>query len=377
MVKKHIVIVTALILLPSCSHTGSYLEKKQNIFRPNPSSNLNLTAPINRWDEAIPLGNGLTGGLLWGEGGNIRLSLDRADLWDLRTHETIASEDWNIETLKKLVAERNQAKIVELFDVPYSAPYPSKLPAGRLEVTLDESQQAKSFHLDLLKAVGSVRLETGSMEVFFSAAESVTMVRITGSEPGWSIIPPSVLSTRLNYDPPQTGTDGTCRWFLQKCALDMQYAIVAQIKRVRNTTEIALSITSTHDTHDPLGLGRKRVASAIEAGYDKMLKPHLKWWQDFWAKSEVVVPDKKVQQHYDLVQYFYGAASRKGAPPIHLQGVWTADNGELPPWKGDYHNDLNTEMTYWAYLTSGRFDEGESFLDFMGYIRDSQRANQL
>jgi alpha-L-fucosidase 2 len=29
-----------------------------------------------------------------------------------------------------------------------------------------------------------------------------------------------------------------------------------------------------------------------------------------------------------------------------LQGVWTADAGGLPPWKGDYHNDLNTQMTY-------------------------------
>ena len=32
-----------------------------------------------------------------------------------------------------------------------------------------------------------------------------------------------------------------------------------------------------------------------------------------------------------------------GAPPIPLQGVWTADDGGLPPWKGDYHHDLNTQ----------------------------------
>ena len=30
---------------------------------------ITLTAPITSWDEAIPLGNGLLGGLLWGEGG--------------------------------------------------------------------------------------------------------------------------------------------------------------------------------------------------------------------------------------------------------------------------------------------------------------------
>ena len=66
-----------------------------------------------------------------------------------------------------------------------------------------------------------------------------------------------------------------------------------------------------------------------------------------------------------LVRYFYGAASRRGAPPIPLQGVWTADAGELPPWKGDYHNDLNTQMTYLAHRTSGDFDEGATFLDYL------------
>jgi hypothetical protein len=44
--------------------------------------------------------------------------------------------------------------------------------------------------------------------------------------------------------------------------------------------------------------------------------------------------------------------------------VWTCDNGDLPPWKGDYHNDLNTQMTYLAYLEAGLFQQGESFLNF-------------
>jgi alpha-L-fucosidase 2 len=52
-----------------------------------------------------------------------------------------------------------------------------------------------------------------------------------------------------------------------------------------------------------------------------------------------------------------------------LQGVWTADNGQLPPWKGDYHNDLNTQMTYLSYRDAGRFDEGLTYLDFLWQLR--------
>jgi alpha-L-fucosidase 2 len=78
----------------------------------------------------------------------------------------------------------------------------------------------------------------------------------------------------------------------------------------------------------------------------------------------VHVPDPDIQAHYELCTYLYGSGSRAGAPPMPLQGVWTADEGGLPPWKGDYHNDLNTQMTYLAYHAAGLTECGRSFLDF-------------
>ena len=88
----------------------------------------------------------------------------------------------------------------------------------------------------------------------------------------------------------------------------------------------------------------------------------------------MTIPDGRLQQHYELVKYFYGAASRVGAPPMPLQGVWTADNGNLPPWKGDYHNDLNTQTTYIAYQAAGLFEAGESFLRYMSGLLPEFRA---
>jgi len=60
---------------------------------------LNLTAPIEKWDEAIPLGNGLTGGLLWGKDNQLNVSLDRGDLWDLRPHPGFIAPGFNYETV--------------------------------------------------------------------------------------------------------------------------------------------------------------------------------------------------------------------------------------------------------------------------------------
>ena len=49
--------------------------------------------------------------------------------------------------------------------------------------------------------------------------------------------------------------------------------------------------------------------------------PHVEWWGRFWNQSRVDVPDAAVLRHYYIVRYFYGAASRRGAPPMPLQGV--------------------------------------------------------
>ena len=45
---------------------------------------LHFTSLAKQWDEAIPLGNGMLGALIWQKEDQLRFSLDRADLWDMR-----------------------------------------------------------------------------------------------------------------------------------------------------------------------------------------------------------------------------------------------------------------------------------------------------
>ena len=150
--------------------------------------------------------------------------------------------------------------------------------------------------------------------------------------------------------------------------------MVAETRRQGDETLLAVTITAGPAKRDVVAEGRRLVARALESGYSQMLGRHEAWWRDFWRASRIELPELDLWRHYYLVQYFYGAASRRGAPPIPLQGVWTADNGELPPWKGDYHHDLNTEMTYVAYQTAGRFDEGLCFLESLWKLLPEFRA---
>ena len=190
---------------------------------------LQLEGPIETWDEAIPLGNGMTGGLLWGDDNAINLSLDRGDLWDERLPELYHQPNWNYATIRTLKAAGNQAEISRLFDHPYNRiPYPTKLPGGRLVLQLEPSQTAKTFALDFRQAVGRVELGTGRLECFFSATRPVAMVRVDGQVTHRFIRPAGL--DALGYAPATFGESDGMTWMTQRTVEGLKYAVVVAIE---------------------------------------------------------------------------------------------------------------------------------------------------
>jgi alpha-L-fucosidase 2 len=340
---------------------------------PSADLNLELAAPVNSWDEAVPLGNGLMGELLYGATNHIVLGLDRGDLWDERPN---GEPQW--------WKSRTWAKGGD-WDTPYDGASPTKLPAGHVEITLADGQKITRYGLNYATAEGTAIGDALCVRTFVSAVAPVMMMRIPGPAPkrievlsplevcrernGGEAGPDSHSVNALGYVEAKTGSmavvGGEAKWYVQTAAEGLKYCVCAQSQRLANETVLAIAITSTKDGTDPLALARQRCANALASGYEAMLKPHEAWWDSFWAQSDVTVPERRIEQNYIFARYLYGAGSRRGAPPMPLQGVWTANNGSLPPWKGDYHNDLNTQMTYIAYQTAGSFEEGESYLDYL------------
>ena len=317
----------------------------------DPRSTLHLSAPITRWDEAIPIGNGLLGGLLWGEGSTLKLSLDRGDLWDERTPEIFRAPDWNWKSMQRLVAHDSMARFHTLFDDPYEEiPYPTKLPGGRLVIERSGGGAVREFQLRLHQAEAVAVYGSDTVRAVALADQRVLLLRVPGAVK-LSFIPPAGVA-KLGYAAAAMRSDG----FVQPGAGGFGYAAIAHSQHAGNTTLIAVTIATTGDGADPAAVAARRVDAVLRDGWNVSITRHRQWWQHFWASSSVTVPDSEVQLHYDLVRYFYGAAGRRGAPAIPLQGVWTADAGGLPPWKGDFHNDLNTQMTYLAAHTAGMDD---------------------
>lgn len=339
---------------------------------PDSSLNLKLAAPIKTWDEAVPLGDGAMGMLLWGETNLLRLSLDRGDLWDERPSKAFLQvrDKFHWATLQQLVASNCMDEFDSICDANYDYnSYPTKLPAGRVEVLLDDSQKIGSFELNLAHAEGIVYGDGSELaRAFVNAADvehPVALIRIHGPPLKDVRLKTPASVKKLGYPAPRMGEAEGLRWFEQPAAGGFSYAICAAWKRVGDSTLLAVTVATSNEGKSPQAVAEARVKAVLAKGYEKLFSRHINWWAQFWEHSSVNIPDRDMLRHYYLVRYFYGAASRRGAPPMPLQGVWSADAGSLPPWKGDYHNDLNTQMTYLAYRESGDYDEGLCFLDFL------------
>lgn len=356
---------------------------------PKDYCNLHFDTAITNWDEAIPLGNGLVGSLIWGPSNALRFSLDRGDLWDTTPFPGILEEDFNFKTLVKFAKEKNQQAIREKFDAPYSYPTPTKLPAGKIILHFKENLNITS-HLDISSAVATINLGDNEtkIETYLHAVQRTGFIKISGDtsnfsftleSPDFGVLGEKIhhtydAATReisqgslklLKYPPVQKGTKKHFSWFIQPINANLTYAILVGIRTYPTHKEIVYRISSTTDGTDWFETEKSKLLVHLELGYDMCLLTHTKWWEDFWNKSAINLPDKLFEKNWYLTNYLFGSCSRKGSPPMPLQGVWTADNGELPPWKGDYHHDLNTQMSYYHYLKANHLEEGESFIDFL------------
>lgn len=348
---------------------------------PETPPTLELAAPISRWDEGLPLGNGLFGVLAWGEGNVLRFSLDRGDLWDTRVPETLKRPDWTYATMLRLKEAGDHAQHIKLFDEPYDTiAYPTKLPLGRLEITLGDLH-AESFRLRLGERSATVWLAKPGMAkpctLRVDRRRAVAVVSGLPAEAGIRLIWPEGFK-KLDYPPPETGGEGGWAWWLQQTSEGKRFAVAARLevsppphKGQPYVRSVAVAVVTGDEAADPLAEAKARAARAVDV-YRAPPEPGPAWdqeWKEGFAASWVTLPDARVQALYDLGKHLYIAGSRVGAPPLALQGVWTADEGGLPPWKGDYHNDLNTQMTYSAYGAAGLLEQGRAWLEFNWALR--------
>ncbi len=122
-----------------------------------------------------------------------------------------------------------------------------------------------------------------------------------------------------------------------------RYEVAVMWQRTKDGALEGVWSISSHLSGKKTGnTAEKTVKKALKRGFDRSFAESKKWWTDFWSRSSLSLPDTLLERQYYRDMFKFGCAARPSAPMINLQSVWTADNGGLPPWKSDFHHDLNT-----------------------------------
>ncbi len=359
--------------------------------QPKPSDNLQFDSLATRWDEGMPLGNGWLGELIWKKDNKLRISLDRVDLWDDRPMPTIDKLKF-----KWVVAQVNKGQydtVQKIGDEPYdNTPAPTKIPGAALEFNCTSFGKVISNKLDIKTALSTIKFENGVvLHNYVHAVDETGYFGFENLPLSLSDVNENIFLPQLiipGYNAASTGRDdnshaggglqtlGYKKGTVTKTANSIRYhqptwngnyyEVLVQWKK-NSPKRIIGSWT--------ISVNKRAVLLPLNPAEKELpgWPSHVKWWNHFWNQSSVSLPDSILERQYYLELYKMGCVARSHTPPISLQAIWTADNGSLPPWKGDIHNDLNTELSYWPFYTSNHLNESESFTNWLWKTKEQNK----
>ncbi len=331
------------------------------------------------WDEGIPLGNGWLGALTWQNEGRLRISLDWVDLWDDRPMPEIdrLTFRWVAEQVRKGQYDTVQ----RIGDWPYEAnAAPTKLPGAAIEFDSRLLGKTVSSELDIAAATHTIRFSTGAvLHQYVHATKQAGFFTITDAPED---LLPELIAPAYQIEQEAAGRNSVTGLGLSSLGYEAgtmvkkeqgifyhqptfgrhYYEVLVRWKREGRLLRGSWTISVDKPVKVP-GLDEK----------DMDLAGHTLWWRDFWMKSAVQLPDPLLERQYYWERYKMGCIARPNTPAITLQAIWTADNGSLPPWKGDFHHDLNTQLSYWPFYTANHLDAAASYTNWLWSIRRVNR----
>ena len=367
----------AVILFASCG-TG--------VVRDYSPSDLSSDRLATVWDEAMPLGNAVVGSLVWEKEGTLRMSLDRTDLWDLRPTDSLSGKDFKFSWVTGHVDSGDYRPVQKKMDVPYDRdPAPSKIPGAALE--FGEFGPVDSVRLFIRNGLCEVTWKSGTVfRAFIDAHRPVgwfefenlpddvrpVIVAPPYGKGGGDVTSPVTGQdlVRLGYPQGKVEEGDGFSTYHQEGWGGFAYDVAVKWKNRNGKCVGAWSVTSRMCEEN----ASSEVDGAFRRGISADRREQLEFWKEFNGKSSISVPDPVIQKQYDNEMYKFGSVAREYSYPISLQAVWTADNGKLPPWKGDYHHDLNTQLSYWPSYTGNHLTEESGYLNVLWRQRDAYRT---
>ena len=361
------------------------------------------------WNEALPIGNGRIGAMLWGAKKRETINFNDVTLWSgyPKDQDSAQSLEYLAKARELVFAgkcDEAEDVVMNKMDGGYSEAY---MPLGYLSLGFSTARTCGYVReLDIDNAVHTVSLGCEKRTAFASNPDDVVVYNVTSEKPVSLSIEvksklrsesevidgklcllgnapdyaaPSYLGKMRNavrYDEHK----GMAFCLAVRVVTDGEVVEGEKILTVKNAKNIMLlcNTKTGFKAYDKMPeTSREKVAKAciaqldkVNPDYDKLLARHIKDYKKIFERQQFSIcgdstadtvsllktakagkPDPKlVELFYNFGKYLMVAGSRKGGQPLNLQGIWNAR--VRPPWSSNYTVNINTEMNYWPVTSS-------------------------
>ncbi len=354
--------------------------------------------PAKNWNEALPVGNGHLGAMVFGDPKSEHLQLNDNTLWAGGPSDRVNPKALDaLPTIRELIFNGKNEQATQLADqtmlgVPPRVDSYETLGDLRLEFTNLGEIQNYTRSLDLDSAVVTTAFESSGIryqrQTFASAPHDVVVVHLTASKKG-------SITFRLTLDRPeqfetsaisndtlrmkgQAGNNGVKYDALVKVRTEGgSVSAVGKELSIQDASSATIYLTSHTDYHienpgqplsrDRVEAGKHTLAGASNQSVSDLMAQHLKDYRrlfrraslELGANTNANIPtnerlanvakgqaDPALEAiYFQFGRYLLIGSSRKGQMPANLQGLWCQDIHA--PWNADFHTNINLQMNYW------------------------------
>lgn len=377
--------------------------------------------PASAWVEALPIGNGKLGAMVFGDIREERLQLNEETMWT--GHPIDRSQPGALRALQKarrllfdgqysqaeeMIANQFMGRRLETGTHTYQT-------LGDVTISFDHNESQSYYReLDLNTAAVTVRYKSNGTEYkreyFASPVDNVLVMRLSADQAGAlscslslnredAVVESDSQSLSMSGQLKHDGVSYYCRLdvFPENGTVVTRDNKIA-IKKA-DSVLMLLAAATRYRGENPQLLVNTTLGKAHGKSYQTLFADHCKEHQRLFhrvsldlgqtaavhfptderlsALQEGAVDPQLAALYFQYGRYLLLSSSRPGALPANLQGIW--EGTMRPPWNADYHININIQMNYWPAEITNLSECHDPFFHFIETLRPRGRitAKQL
>jgi len=390
------------------------------------------THPAEKWDEALPVGNGRLGAMVFGKTDEERIQFNEDTYWSGGPYsQTREGGNKYLSEIQELIFKSDYIKAHNLFGrhlMGYPVEQMKYQSMGDIILNFPDNGEVEGYihSLDLDQAIDKVTYKQNGIqftrEVFSSPVDQVLVIRLEADQKGSISFTANLRGKRnqahSNYatdyfqmDPygedglvltgkstDYLGVEGKLRYVARIKAIPEGGTLVVDDRDliVENADAVTILLAAASNFvnyKDVSGDSEYQVDSVLEnlegRSYSEIKTTHIEEHQrlfrrvslDMGSSENSFLPTDKRLRNFDgqndpnlaslcfqFGRYLLISSSRPGTQPANLQGIWNEDMN--PSWDSKYTTNINTEMNYWPAEVGNLSECAEPLFKMIGELTD-------